>query len=257
MIQNKKLIILDLDGVVYKENNLIKDAKAFIDFLIDSNIQYCFLTNNTSYDLHHYKKKLSGFEIKVNDENIITPLKLINHYLEQNHYKKVFILGSESLKKYVYKNFDKEDNNPDCIVIGMDDNITLKKISKIINLSNDNNIPIIATNPDLLIPKTNRYDLECGAIIMLVEKFTTKKVKVIGKPNSFAFEYIQEKFNIDKSNTLMIGDTYDTDIYGAINSAIDAVWVGTGNKLPENIDLTSFSRVSNLIELSKIIEKNR
>lgn len=257
MIQNKKLIILDLDGVVYKENNLIKEAKIFVDFLINSNINYCFLTNNTSYDLDHYEKKLSNFGIKVNDENIITPLKLIDHYLEQNLYKKVFILGSESLKKYIYKNFEKEENNPDCIIIGMDDNITLKEISDIINLSNDNNIPIIATNPDLLIPRMNRYDLECGAIIMLVERFTSKKVKVIGKPNCFAFEYIQGKFKIDKSNILMIGDTYDTDIYGALSSNIDAVWVATGNKIPEGIDLTNFFRVSNLIELSKIIEVNR
>lgn len=257
MIQNKKLIILDLDGVVYKENNLIKEAKIFINFLINSNINYCFLTNNTSYDLDHYEKKLSNFGIKVSDENIITPLKLINHYLEQNLYKKVFILGSESLKKYVYNDFEKEEKKPDCIVIGMNDDITLKEISHIINLSNDNNIPIIATNPDLLIPRLNRYDLECGAIIILVEKFTSKKVTVIGKPNSFAFEYIQEKFNTKKSNILMIGDTYDTDIYGAISSNIDAVWVATGNKLPENIDLTNFTKVSDLIELSKIIEKNK
>ncbi len=257
MIQNKKLIILDLDGVVYKENNLIKDAKTFIDFLIDSNIKYCFLTNNTSYDLEHYEKKLNNFGLEANDKNIITPLKLINHYLEENHYRKVFILGSESLKKYVYKNFDKDGNNPDCIVIGMNDDISLREISNIINLSNDNNIPIIATNPDLLIPRTNSYDLECGAIIMLLEKFTTQKVKVIGKPNNFAYKYIQEKFKIDKANILMIGDTYETDIYGALSSNIDAVWVATGNKLPKNMDLNNFLKISNLRELTKIIEKNK
>ena len=48
-------ILFDLDGVFYVENQLIPGATATVDFLLESGIPFCFVTNTINckhYILH-------------------------------------------------------------------------------------------------------------------------------------------------------------------------------------------------------------
>ena len=47
-IAQKKLFLLDMDGTVYFENELIPGAREFIDTLIRTGRDYVFMTNNSS-----------------------------------------------------------------------------------------------------------------------------------------------------------------------------------------------------------------
>jgi HAD superfamily hydrolase (TIGR01450 family) len=130
----------------------------------------------------------------------------------------------------------------------MNENITLSEISQVINLLNDYT-QIIAANPDKLIPKQNGFALECGVIIDIIKNITGKNVKIVGKPDSFAYEFVLKKFKLNKEEVLMVGDTYETDILGAVNAGINAAWVNTGNKLPKNIQNNNFLRFDSLYDL--------
>lgn len=50
----------------------------------------------------------------------------------------------------------------------------------------------------------------------------------MGKPHKAAFNYVQEKFGVDPSKTLMIGDRCDTDIIFGNQNKIDTLLVLTG-----------------------------
>ena len=39
-------IISDMDGVIYRGNNLIDGAKDFVNMLLEKNVSFLFLTNN-------------------------------------------------------------------------------------------------------------------------------------------------------------------------------------------------------------------
>ena len=146
------------------------------------------------------------------EDKIFTTTKLIQHYLEENCPKDIYVLGSDQLKNTLYKKYEKNSTNPDFIVIGMDSYITLKDISNTINLIGENT-KIIAANPDRLIPLKDRFELECGIINSIISEFTNKEITIIGKPNSYGYETILKKFNKEKEKTMMIGDTYDTDVF--------------------------------------------
>ncbi len=49
----------------------------------------------------------------------------------------------------------------------------------------------------------------------------------------------------------MVGDTYETDMPGEINSGIKAVWVDTINKLPKTAAKENFLKVDSLYILTK------
>ena len=249
-----KFIIFDLDGVFYRDNQVIKGGKEIIEKCNENGIDYCFLTNSSNYPLSKYIQKLSNCGIKVNENKIITATILIEEYLKEQKIKEIYVLGSSNLKENLYSKFKKIDDSPQALVLGMDDNITLLEISQAINLLKDNT-QIIAANPDKLVPKQNGFALECGVIIDIIKNVTGKDVKVVGKPNSFAYNYIFKKFNLNKEQVLMVGDTYETDILGAVNTGINAAWVNTGNKLPKNIQNNNFLRFDSLFDLMKNYKK--
>ncbi len=253
-LEDIEFIIFDLDGVFYREDEKIDGTKEIIDFLDKKNIDYCFFTNNSNYKTDRYKNKLLKGGVDVSEDKIFTTTKLIQHYLEENCPKDIYVLGSDQLKNTLYKKYEKNSTNPDFIVIGMDSYITLKDISNTINLIGENT-KIIAANPDRLIPLKDRFELECGIINSIISEFTNKEITIIGKPNSYGYETILKKFNKEKEKTMMIGDTYDTDVLGAINSKINPAWIKTGNKLPKYVVKKDFMIFDSLIDLKEKLEE--
>ena len=70
------------------------------------------------------------------------------------------------------------------------------------------------------------------------------------KPDKRIFEIAYEKMNVQPKDSLMIGDKYQTDIQGAINAGLNAIWV---NRKNENIQFEN--TIKELKELEKIIEE--
>jgi ribonucleotide monophosphatase NagD (HAD superfamily) len=114
---------------------------------------------------------------------------------------------------------------------------------------------IIAANPDKLIPVKDGFELECGVLIDIIEEYTKKMVQVIGKPSPYGFNTILSKFGKENSETLMIGDTFETDILGAKNANISAGWINSGNKLPSDTLDFDFMIFKSLIELKEKIKE--
>ena len=69
------------------------------------------------------------------------------------------------------------------------------------------------------------------------------------KPNKEIFEFAFKKTNADPASSIMIGDTIDVDIQGAINAGIDQVFV---NHTGISTDIKPTYTVSSLKELEEI-----
>ncbi len=249
-----KFIIFDLDGVFYKDDYCIKGGKEIIEYLKENDIEFCFLTNNSNHPVEFYKNRLKTCKISVEEERVVTTGVLLQNYISKNFPAKssIYVLGSNFLKNRLYELFDFNDKNPDIVVLGMDEDIKLKDISKVINIISDKT-KIIASNPDKLIPRKDTFGLECGILIDIIRDITDKDIKVVGKPDSFAYTYIIEKFLVDKKQVLMVGDTYETDILGAKNFGLKTIWVNTGNKLPACIKDDNLLKIDSLKELIKFL----
>jgi len=247
-----KFVVFDLDGVFYRDNEAIDGGKDIIEFLDVNDIGYCFLTNNSCFPLQTYQEKLKACGVNVNVDKIITTTSLLVSYIISRQFKDIYVLGSPHLKTVLCENFTHNDVKPDALIVGMHESITLEDISKAICVLGKNS-EIIAANPDKLIPRSNGFGLECGVILDILHNATQKESFVVGKPNKYAFDFILENFHLQKEEVLMVGDTYDTDILGAINSDIKAAWVKTGNALPKDVNQDQFISLDSLHDLIKIL----
>jgi putative hydrolase of the HAD superfamily len=69
----------------------------------------------------------------------------------------------------------------------------------------------------------------------------------ISKPAPEYFEFILSKIDVPKSNIVMIGDSLETDIQGALQAGIDAIWFNPlGLTVPKGV--VAINRFTELTE---------
>ncbi|MCG8183540.1 YjjG family noncanonical pyrimidine nucleotidase [Tenacibaculum piscium] len=100
---------------------------------------------------------------------------------------------------------------------------------------------------------TNGFDevqnlkLQKSGIASYFQEIITSQSIGLKKPNPKVFEFALNKANTIPQNALMIGDSYEADILGALNSGMLAIHFA--NEHQEYQNKTGVLRISNLIEL--------
>lgn len=227
-IKSYKLYLIDLDGTIYNGNEKIEYAKEFIDYLNYNNIDYLFLTNNSTRLEKDVVTKLKEFDITTSEKNVFTSSAATAMYLLNNNIKKVFVIGETGLKSTLEKNnISLVSEEAQGVVVGLDRLVNYDKLTKACQIILKG-AKFVATNPDKLLPTENGMALSNGGQVKLLEYATDNVATVIGKPNNIMMELAISKFGYSKEDIVMVGDNYDTDILAGINSNIDTIHVQTG-----------------------------
>ena len=93
--------------------------------------------------------------------------------------------------------------------------------------------------------------LEKSGIKKYFNQIITSESVGVKKPNPKVFEYALLKANAMKENSIMIGDSLEADVYGALDFGIDAIYFNPEEKL-NSLDLKT---VNSLLEIKNIINE--
>lgn len=121
----------------------------------------------------------------------------------------------------------------DCIAISIavDENLSFSFIDEILQKAIKRNLPMYCLNPDKVVYNGERKDIAAGFFAEEYQKMGGM-VTYYGKPHTptfiSLFEKLSEIGHKDKSKFIMVGDSIETDISGAIKVGIDSFLVGTG-----------------------------
>ncbi len=78
---------------------------------------------------------------------------------------------------------------------------------------------------------------------------TNSEMAGVKKPNPEIFNYALSRANAAVATSIMIGDSYDADVLGAINAGLDAIYF---NESKVNVD-KNIKQVNNLLELKNFL----
>lgn len=243
-----KFFILDMDGTIYLEKDILEGSLDFLAKLEETNRDYIFLTNNSSKNRADYQQKLARMQIEVEPEKIINSGEITASYLaEQGNKegKRIYLLGTESLKKEMErfghkvvnqeKNIREKAESVDYVVLGFDKTINYKKLWDAHQLI-ISGVDYVATHPDLVCPLSGgKTQPDTGAMIELLAASTGKRPLIIGKPSKLTVDYILKRFNLKKSELAMVGDRLYTDLQMANNAGITGVLVLSGETKRDDI----------------------
>ncbi|GIK36907.1 MAG: acid sugar phosphatase [Chloroflexota bacterium] len=238
-----RLFLLDMDGTVYLGDKLLPGAVEFIELLAAHDINYLFLTNNSSKHRGQYAEKLAHFGLAVSPEKIFTSGEATAIYLQQAKAgAKIYLVGTPALedefRDHGFKLVDAE--TPDYAVLGFDTTLTYHKLWRLCDLVRAG-VPYIATHPDFNCPIPGGFMPDIGAMMALVEASTGRRPDVIiGKPNPPMIAAVVERTATPVDKICMVGDRLYTDIALAA-AGVTTVLVLSGETQPEDIPGAPYS----------------
>ena len=253
-IKQYKLYLIDLDGTIYNGDKKIKYAKEFVDYLNTNNIDYLFLTNNSTRQPKEVAEHLKNFDIDTSEEHVFTSSDATKIYLEGKGYKNLYVIGESGLKNTL-SSFNQKENEDgvDAVVVGLDRKLSYDKLT-IATRAILKGAELIGTNPDTLLPTANGFMPSNGGQVKYLEYATSTPATFIGKPSKIIMESAINLFSYSKDEIVMIGDNYDTDIMAGINGGIDTIHVQTGVTSVEDLESKAHKptySIKNLFELVK------
>ncbi len=236
-IKNKLGFICDMDGVVYHGNKILPGVKEFVNWMIDNDKRFVFLTNSPEKTPHELSMKLARMGLEVDADHFYTSALATAAFLSsQKPGCTAYVIGEAALTKALYdQGIYMNDVNPDYVVVGETRSYNFEKIEKAIELVNKG-AKLIGTNPDICGPTEKGIMPATGALIAPIELSTDKKAYFVGKPNPLMLRQGLRKINCHSSEIVFIGDRMDTDIIAGIESNVDTVLVLSGMHQMEDID---------------------
>lgn len=168
--------------------------------------------------------------------------------------QKVYVLGTKSLKKIILDaGIDICSYEPDFVVVGYDTELSYSKLVNACRLIN-RGIDFIATHCDPVCPSEDGPIPDIGLLTEMLEKTTKRKVyKVFGKPSPDVIDIIIDKYNIERTEIVMVGDRLYTDIEMANNANIDSILVLSGDTTREEVELRPNDATFVFKNISRII----
>ena len=236
-IVKKVGFICDMDGVIYHGSKLLDGVSEFVNWMLENDKKFVFLTNSSERTPQELSMKLARMGLNVTDDHFYTSAMATAEFLHsQKEGCTAYVIGEAALTKALYDHgIYMNDVNPDYVVVGETRTYSFEKVEKAIHLVL-NGAKLIGTNPDITGPTEKGIAPATGALIAPIEIATGKKAYFVGKPNPLMLRHGLRKLNCHSSDIAFIGDRMDTDIIAGIESNIDTVLVLSGVTSIEDID---------------------
>lgn len=221
--------LIDLDGTMYRGEEVIPEAIIFIKNLNEKGIPHLFVTNNSAKTPKEVAAKLKAMNIVAEAKDIFTSSMATAKFMEkQDLPKTVYPIGEDGLITALTKTgFQITEHKPAFVVVGLDRFLTYEKLA-LAAVAIRNGAVFISTNADAAIPTERGLLPGNGAITALVATATETKPIFIGKPEKVIMEQALMTLGVEKEQAVMIGDNYETDILAGIKLGMDTAIVHTG-----------------------------
>ncbi len=221
--------LIDMDGVIYRGGEPIPGAAAFIQRLTREDVPFLFLTNNSQRTRRDVALKLLRMGIHVEERHVFTCAMATARYLAKRKPKgTAFVIGEGGLLMALHRNgYAVVDKSPDYVVVGEGRAVTLEMLETAAQMIVDG-AKLIATNLDPNCPTKDGTRPGCGATVAYLETATGTQAMSMGKPSPIMMRAARKELGLATSETIMVGDTLQTDILGGVQMGYRTILVLTG-----------------------------
>ncbi len=229
--------LIDMDGVIYRGGELIPGAEQFIHLLLDQEIPFLFLTNNSQRTRRDVATKLTRMGIPIMEKHVFTCAMATARFLaRQKPNGTAYVIGEGGLLTALHRNgYSIVDKSPDYVVVGEGRTLTFEMLENAVQMILGG-AKLIATNMDPNCPTNTGTRPGCGAIVSLLETATGIKAFSVGKPSPVMMRAARKELQLAASETIMIGDTMETDILGGAQLGYYTILVLSGSTRREDLD---------------------
>jgi 4-nitrophenyl phosphatase len=216
-MRSYRSIFLDLDGCIYRGNQVITGVREALRGFREREVKILFLTNNSTMTSEDYAEKLRVMGIESAPGEFLTSGEAASHYILMNSGpSNILPITENGFKEYCRRMNHKVLGIKDWrlaeyVVVGLDRNFNYIKLRAGCRAIMNGAI-FIATNVDRTIPTEDGLDPGAGSIVAAIREATLKEPIVIGKPSKIMMELALRRVGVSPSEILVVGDRLETDI---------------------------------------------
>ncbi len=221
--------LMDMDGVLVREEHAIPGADTFLARLTELGRPFLVLTNNSIYTRRDLAARLAASGLHVPEDAIWTSALATARFLEsQRPGGSAFVIGEAGVTTALHDaGYTLTDRDPDYVVLGETRTYSFERITTAIRLIT-RGARFIATNPDATGPSADGPLPATGSVAALISRATGVEPYFVGKPNPLMMRSALNAIDAHSESAAMIGDRMDTDIVSGLEAGMETILVLTG-----------------------------
>ncbi len=236
-----QVVILDLDGVVYRGDRPVDGAVELIGRLHGAGLLVRYATNNSMSTRSAYAERLRRMGITADAAEIVTSTSATIDHLRRHEpqVRTVLAVGADGMVEElrtagyeVFRAADAKDRQVDAVLVGLDPDFDDRRLAAAAREVRAG-ARFIATNADARYPTPTGFRPGAGAMVAGIREASGVEPLVIGKPEPAMFRAILDATGVGPMEALVIGDNPDSDIRAAHRAGIESVLVLTGVTAPD------------------------
>jgi len=252
--------ILDLDGTVYRGEDIIPGAPQTIAALRQRGCGVVFLSNKPLERRQAYAEKLTRLGIPTSAEDVInSSLALARYLAREMPGATVYAIGEPSLLEELAEaglGLSDKAEEIDVVVASFDRTFDFFKLNVGFQALR-RGARFLATNADPTCPVPAGEVPDAGAVIGALEGCSGRKVElIVGKPSPLIVEMALERLGLPAEVCLVVGDRLETDIVMGRRAGMATALVLTGVTRREDLAHAAVQPgyvLESIAEMSQII----
>ncbi len=230
-LDKTKTYLIDLDGTMYRGNQVIPEAVTFMQMLQKHHVNYVFVTNNATrtakQNLQHMETL--GFTNLKESDFFTSAMAAVLYMKKHSDARYVYAIGEAGLTEAIAKGgYELDEQRAELVFVGLMHNADYSLYSKAARILRQNHAILVGTNQDRRIPNGDAFSIGNGAIIEMLKYASEAETVMIGKPNSPMMEEVLSYVGKTKAECIMIGDNLETDIAFAKDNGLFSIMVCSG-----------------------------
>ncbi len=236
-----RVVIFDLDGVLYRGDQPLPGAVETVERLRRSGRRVIYATNNSTRTREEYVRRLRGFGLPADLDDVVTSAYATARYLQDQGLrpKDALVIGADGFRaelraagvlagEHAVRPFAEAGGSAaDMVLVGLDQSFTYDKLAEA-QRALLAGAPFIAANKDLTYPVEGRLLPGAGTVVAAIEAATGRTAVCVGKPEPYMFQEALRRTGASGSEAVVVGDSVRTDVLAAHRVGALGVLILTG-----------------------------
>ncbi|HEX8938768.1 MAG TPA: HAD-IIA family hydrolase [Candidatus Limnocylindrales bacterium] len=243
------LLLVDLDGVVYRGSVPVPGVAAVLAARAAVGDEVVYVTNNSMWYRADYVARLSAMGAPVSPDRVVSSARATGFYLRSAEpaVRRVLTVGAPGLERELRDaGFEvvpaaeaaerrardglearQAAADPDAVVVGLDREVTYARLAVAAETIRAG-VRFVATNRDPVFPTERALQPGAGAVVAFIEAASGVTPVSIGKPAPFLLREAARAVGRSAEEAVMVGDGLLTDLAAARAVGARSVLMLTG-----------------------------
>ncbi len=265
--------LLDLDGVVYRGEQVLPGAREFVAWLDATGRAYRYISNNSMASPAEVAAKLRRLGIPAPDARVVTASQAAIEY-SVAHFagQPIWVVGLPPLRQMAARaglrvlNLARGDAPDDpaapatvarAVLVGLHRTVTYADLREAAHAVLAG-ATLIGVNRDAQLPvEDGLVDPGCGAILAAIEVASRTQGQIIGKPAPAILLAALDALHADPATAVMVGDAIELDIAAGHAAGIDTILLLSGLTSPARAATADPAPTVVLRDLAEVLAQAR